>query len=149
MTTRAPFGRLFVLPCSMRAALAASVMLGVACGGKAVMDDGAGGSGGGSTTLTTTSPTTTTTSDTPGTTTTTTTLSECEQACTSLFDCTQIDGLCPGIGPEAGPTFIAECAVQCEQNPALMALIDPQDCQGTIETLSSLNPQFAQLCAGG
>jgi hypothetical protein len=152
MMTRVRSRRLCLIPCSALAALAATVALGVACGGKAVMDDGAGGSGGGSSTITTTSTTSSGTSTTTSSGTTSTSappLTECEQACTTLFECTQIDGVCPGIGPGDGPTFIPQCALLCEQNPALIALIDPQDCAGTIATLSSLNQQFAALCAGG
>jgi hypothetical protein len=132
------------------------------CGGKAVMDgspgNGAGGGAGqggsaGTTTThtsTTASTTTWTNSTTTWTNSTTTTASDqCQTACQELFDCTQVDNLCPGMQGANGPAFIEQCVGQCQQNPALTSVIDPQDCAGTIATLSALNASFDALCHQG
>jgi hypothetical protein len=143
-------------------AIAAGLGFGVGCGGKAVVDgppSGSGGSGGAGTSTTTTTTWNTTsnttssvtTTDTTSTsvTTTTTPPADCQQACTVLFDCTQQDDLCPGLPSQAGPMFIEQCMGQCEQNPVMIAIIDPEDCPGTIALLKAANADFAALCEGG
>ena len=154
MGTRMGSGTLLGITALCLTALGAGLGLGFGCGGKAVVDGpstGSGGNGGtgGSTSTTTTWTTTIITTTTATTSTTSTTASECQQACTELFACTQVDDLCPALDPDSGPAFIAQCAVQCEQNPAMLALIDPQDCPGTIATLSSLSSGFDAACHGG
>lgn len=135
------------------------------CGGKTVVDE-VGSTTTGTTTGTTTtgSPTGTTTGTTPtgsptgttptgttssGTTTTTTTpITECEQACFSLFDCTQQDDLCPGMSAGDEPWFVPQCVEMCDQMPAMIALINPQDCAVTVQTLAAVSADFASSCYG-
>jgi hypothetical protein len=143
------------------AALGAGLGLGLGCGGKAVVDgppsnsQGGGGAGGTTSTTTTTTTwgttydTTTWVTTTDTTTVTTTTVSQCQQACNELFDCTQVDDLCPGISPESGPAFIQMCVGQCEQNPAMIAIVDPNDCPGTVALLNAASPEFSAFCHGG
>lgn len=132
------------------------------CGGKAVVDEGGGttttgttttGSPTGTTSTGATSTGTTTTGSPTGTTTTTTstttiTGTECEIACADLFDCTQEGDLCPGLGAGDEPWFIPQCIETCEDIPAMIALIDPDDCPGTVQTLAAVDSFFATVCYG-
>lgn len=129
--------------CGLLGSLLLAMVWPAACGGKAIVDpDGSGGTGGKGTT------TTVTTTVSTSTTTVTTDPPECGQACEILWDCTQVDDYCPGLTPEDKAPFIAECLATCEANPAMLAIIDPNDCQMTVETLEALNPDFAEACSG-
>jgi hypothetical protein len=127
-----------------------------ACGGKAVIDGPTGGGGEGGAPVTTTSSTTATITTTPTTeppptstsTTTTTDVSDCETACTVLWDCMQQDDLCPGIDPSMGDVFVPYCLETCAQTPALIALVNPDDCATTIQTLTGVSPEFDEICSG-
>ena len=74
---------------------------------------------------------------------------DCAQACADLGDCAGRDDLCPGITPDNKAAFIEGCLPACEASPALIGLVNPTDCAGTVGTLSNVNPQFAEACEGG
>lgn len=76
----------------------------------------------------------------------------CQQACSDIFDCGTLfcDGqqLCPGFFPGSKMQFMMGCIPTCQDNMALVTLIDPSSCDVTIQTLVTLNQQFAQTCSG-
>lgn len=81
-------------------------------------------------------------------------VTECQLACNTVFQCgLQSDGngllLCPGLQPGDQTQFVSGCAESCESNMALIAIIDPDDCEGTIETLETVSPDFDDICAFG
>lgn len=81
-------------------------------------------------------------------------VTECQAACNTIFQCAlQSDDngllLCPGIEPGDQSLFVPGCADTCEQQMGLLAIVDPDDCQGTIETLQTLNAEFDQVCEFG
>jgi hypothetical protein len=134
------------------------------CGGIAVIDGptgdgGQGGNGATSTRASTTAPgpgqgpITTVTS---GTGTTSGGFSDCDAACSALYDCGLQGGsdgmkLCPGFSGNAmeKAQFVDGCVTACQDMPALLILIDPSDCAGTITVLKGASPDFADLCANG
>jgi hypothetical protein len=87
-------------------------------------------------------------------TTTTTPPSECQVACTDLYNCAVAE--CVGSDwTGADPTTLDEfltgtttdgCIAGCEASPALIAVIDPTNCPVTTGTVSSVNPDFAESC---
>ena len=75
-------------------------------------------------------------------------------ACTTIFQCglqPTPNGmlLCPGFQPGDQTAFVTGCAATCEDTPALISLVDPNDCQGTIETLQAVSVDFSDTCAFG
>ena len=70
----------------------------------------------------------------------------CIEACTVLADCSAGSDVCPGITDENRDSFYDECLPTCEANPALQALVDGDNCDGTIETLRGLNASFDEGC---
>lgn len=70
----------------------------------------------------------------------------CIDACTVLADCSAGSDACPGITDENRDSFYDECLPTCEANPALQALVDGDNCDGTIETLRGLNASFDEGC---
>ena len=70
----------------------------------------------------------------------------CIDACTVLADCSQSSDACPGITEENRDSFYEQCLPTCEANPALRALVNGDDCDGTITTLRSLNESFDEGC---
>jgi hypothetical protein len=86
-------------------------------------------------------------------------MTECEWACTELFTCglePDPNGvpLCPGFEPAELELFLygseaMACVSQCEQMPALVALIDPDDCPTTITTLKGASADFDCVCELG
>ncbi len=141
-----------------------ALVLAWSCGGKTVVDGGGGGTTTSSgTTSTTSSGTTSTTSSgttTTGTTTTPPPPSDCEAACTDLFLC-GLQGdpngmqLCPGFTPGDLELFlfggygVCGCFYTCEALPALVALINPNDCGTTVMTISGALPEFNCVCQFG
>lgn len=80
---------------------------------------------------------------------------DCFQACTILYACGQTfcggsEQLCPAFTPNiiSEDQFLMGCIQQCQDQMALISLIDPDTCDTTIQTLQSVSSQFAQLCAG-
>ncbi|MFN3200319.1 MAG: hypothetical protein ACE366_18115 [Bradymonadia bacterium] len=70
----------------------------------------------------------------------------CIDACTALADCSAASDACPGITPETRDAFYDACLPTCEANPALRALVNGDDCDGTINTLRGLNEDFDAGC---
>ena len=80
----------------------------------------------------------------------------CEEACSALYDCgLQADAngmqLCQGFTGAAREKnqFVMTCVDPCNTNPALLAIIDPSDCPGTISTLKMVSPDFSSACDVG
>lgn len=78
----------------------------------------------------------------------------CQTGCDALFTCAlENDSMgnqnCPGLTAADGPILIPGCVQQCTSQMALLALIDPNDCEGTIDTLSTISPTFADACQNG
>ena len=78
---------------------------------------------------------------------------DCPSACEGIYVCgteTNANGdpNCPNFSGDPGQQgqFVGACELACGQQPLLIDLVDPNDCEGTIETLKSLQPQFAQIC---
>lgn len=77
----------------------------------------------------------------------------CEQACTTLYACGQTfcggqQQLCPAFTPNiiSQDQFLMGCIPQCSQQMALISIIDPMNCDATIETLIGVSSQFGELC---
>jgi hypothetical protein len=47
-----------------------------------------------------------------------------------------------------GDVFVPYCLETCAGTPALIALVNPDDCAWTVQTLAAVNPDFAELCSG-
>ena len=77
----------------------------------------------------------------------------CQTACEAAFACgLEMDmgsQLCPGFEPQDQGTFVPVCVSQCMQQPALIQLVDPNDCPGTINTLEAISQDFANVCQNG
>lgn len=78
----------------------------------------------------------------------------CQTGCEALFDCAlEDDGSgnqnCPGLQASDGPFLIPGCVTQCNSMMAVLALIDPSDCEGTINTISAVSSQFDDACQNG
>ncbi len=56
---------------------------------------------------------------------------------------------CPGVQASDQSVVVPVCIQQCNLNMAVLSLIDPSDCEGTIDTISALSSQFANLCQNG
>jgi hypothetical protein len=81
-------------------------------------------------------------------------MTDCQLACNTVFQCgLQPDGngivLCPGFQPGDQTEFVAGCVSTCEKNMALVAIVDPDDCEATIETLEAVNAEFDDICSFG
>ena len=144
-----------------------------ACGGSVVFEeDGAGGSGGtssssksgsqsgsksvsGSKTSSAISATqSSTVVGTPATCSLpdTTPPTNCQQACSALFDCGLLfcggQQNCPAFFPQDKQSFMMGCIPGCNQQMAIISIIDPSSCDVTVETIEALNPQFQGVCQG-
>lgn len=78
----------------------------------------------------------------------------CQTGCEALFACALEDDSggnqnCPGLQVSDQAFLVPGCVQQCNENMALLLIIDPSDCEGTIDTLSTLNAQFADACQNG
>jgi hypothetical protein len=83
---------------------------------------------------------------------------DCALACAALYDCgaLECDGadLCMFSGDAAEKTaFVGDdmggCIMGCNENPALVNLVDVENCDTTISTLKGLNMGFAMACDNG
>jgi hypothetical protein len=135
-----------------------------ACGGKVFFGeadaDGGGGSGGTSVTSTTDATTTDATTTNATTTTDQSAVStssvggappsDCKGACDALYSCGLQDGLCPGFDGSPGQQegFVQGCVQTCEEQPALINLVDPGNCDQTITTVKAVSVDFADFCDG-
>jgi hypothetical protein len=81
---------------------------------------------------------------------------QCTDACNAAYDCGVEGDNCPGFSgdPAEKAAFVGMvgaggCLDACIDNPVLVAVIDPSNCQGTIATLSGASSEFADACANG
>lgn len=76
----------------------------------------------------------------------------CQQACSDVFECgLQLcfgDQLCPAFFPGNKMQFMMGCMPSCQSNMALISIVDPSQCDTTIQTLLALNTNFEQICFG-
>jgi hypothetical protein len=147
--------------------LFSSSLLLTACGGMVRFgdgeDDGEGGNGGAGGTTTVATTNSTTNSSTSSTMTTnaqsvsvsTTSVGgapplDCKGACDALYFCGLQNGLCPGFdgSPQQQAGFVEGCTETCIQQPALINLVDPSNCDQTITTLKGVSPDFQVFCDG-
>ncbi|MEM6792219.1 MAG: hypothetical protein AAF715_32190 [Myxococcota bacterium] len=138
--------------------------VGTGSGGGSFVTSGAGGPGGATATGTGTMATTTIGATGSGTTTTSATstgsgmTSDCQMACTVVYQCGADNrgALCPNFVPGVvsqsdfldGPNGNDGCVAQCLSTPALLQLVDPTNCPATIQTLSTVISDFAASCGG-
>lgn len=151
-------------PNFMLASLLTAVLL-PACGGKVLFgegsrDGGSGGDGGSSTNVSTSPATNSTTSSTMTSTNQSVSVSttsvggapplDCKSACDTLYNCGLQDGLCPGFDGSPGQknTFVQVCFEDCSKQPALINLINEDNCPGTIGNLKAVSDDFATVCEG-
>ena len=85
----------------------------------------------------------------------------CQTACEELFTCatTGTPVRCPGLsgttlnnwlnGSSGGAGgAVPGCLANCAANPTLAAVVDPNDCDGTVTTLKSFSQAFKAACKG-
>jgi hypothetical protein len=76
----------------------------------------------------------------------------CQTACEAVFAC-GLSGdpqLCPGFTPADEDTFVPGCVTNCMGNMSLIAVVDPEDCPGTIDTLKVVAAaDFTPVCEDG
>jgi hypothetical protein len=151
----------------------------VACGGKAIVDGkkgsgGAGGAGSATNATSSTSEVTTTTSTVDEGSVGVTQVSaaagpadcgsaKCQEVCVNLYKCGLSTGpmgqvLCPGLkGTDSelqtflcgGGSMAQGCGKSCDDQPALAAFVDPNDCKKTIDFIKSASSEFANICKNG
>jgi hypothetical protein len=51
--------------------------------------------------------------------------------------------------PAEKTPFVETCIETCMGQMALISVIDPTDCQGTVDTIAGINAQFADSCDNG
>lgn len=78
----------------------------------------------------------------------------CDTACDALYECGALTcngaTICAFTGaPAEKMGFVETCIESCMGQMALISVIDPTDCQGTVDTISNLNAQFAMSCTDG
>ena len=75
---------------------------------------------------------------------------ECPGACAALYDCGVEDMNCMFTGDQAEKdAFIEGCIPGCNENAVLIAVIDPENCAGTIATVKGASEDFAASCDNG
>jgi hypothetical protein len=85
----------------------------------------------------------------------TTAPSNCAEACSDVYDCGALtcDGMnvCPGFDGSAmqKAQFEQFCLMACAQQMALISIIDPADCDGTVATISAVSAEFDDACQNG
>jgi hypothetical protein len=70
----------------------------------------------------------------------------CQTGCEILFKCALDE--CTGVPPRDEMNFIGQCLDQCASTPALLQIINPDDCEETIQTLKAVSADFAAYCDG-
>lgn len=79
----------------------------------------------------------------------------CAEACSDLYDCGALvcNGMqnCPGVtgDPAEKTQFLQICLPTCMNQMALISIIDPTDCDGTVATISAVSAQFNNVCQNG
>ena len=75
---------------------------------------------------------------------------ECPGACEALYDCGVEDMNCMFTGdPAEKEAFVEGCIPGCNDNAVLIAVIDPENCAGTIATVKGASEDFAASCDNG
>ncbi len=72
---------------------------------------------------------------------------DCQAACEILFCCAEGDR-CAGLDSSSEDAFIDGCLDGCAANMALIAVVNGGDCDGTVNTIKTVNPTFAASCDG-
>lgn len=79
----------------------------------------------------------------------------CLKACNDLFDCGIENGNCPGFAEDLRVLFVegcdgsSGCLGQCGAMPALISLVNTDDCAGTVAALYNVSADFAVSCSNG
>jgi len=75
----------------------------------------------------------------------------CEDACGQLYDCGAEMMNCPGFSgdPAEKMDFVTGCVTSCMMQMALIGLVDPKDCAGTVMTISGVSADFKNVCENG
>jgi hypothetical protein len=81
---------------------------------------------------------------------------DCKQACTIVYVCGQTfcgenQQLCPTFIPSdvSMDEFLVGCMDLCQNQMALIAIVDADNCDVTIGTLQGASAEFTQVCGGG
>lgn len=82
---------------------------------------------------------------------------DCEVACSAIYDCGAEDGRCPGFDGTPsdrdaflqGPSGNDGCVATCDANPLVISLVNPDDCDTTIDNLKAASADFADSCDDG
>jgi hypothetical protein len=72
----------------------------------------------------------------------------CDEACATLFCCLLASGDCPAAPADGEAAFTKGCLESCVASPALIAIVDPSNCDTTVSTLIALSHEFAAYCEG-
>jgi hypothetical protein len=76
-------------------------------------------------------------------------------ACNTIYNCGATMNRCPNFGNGAGQVTLNEflfgsgndgCIAGCANNPLIVNLVDPNDCDVTIANLKAANAEFAMSC---
>jgi len=130
----------------------------VHCGGEAIIDPPLGNGGASSSPSSSSSSSGASSSSVmTGPTTTTGPQTDCEVACSTIYECGVDEGRCPGFtGTPSdrdafleGPTGNDGCIATCDANPLLISLVDAGNCDTTINNLKSASADFADSCDDG
>jgi hypothetical protein len=79
----------------------------------------------------------------------------CETGCGILYDCGAENMNCMGFSgdPDEKTAFVGDadggCIQTCNEQAALLNLIQPDNCAGTIMTIKGVSPDFAEVCDNG
>jgi hypothetical protein len=79
----------------------------------------------------------------------------CAEACGVLYDCGAENMNCMGFSgdPAEKEAFVGDdmggCIQTCNEQAALINLIQPDNCAGTVMTLKGVSPDFAEVCDNG
>ncbi len=69
---------------------------------------------------------------------------DCQAACEILFCCAERE--CNGIDPAAKDGFVLDCVDVCETQPAIVAVVNGQECGVTVATVRAANAEFSTGC---
>jgi hypothetical protein len=80
----------------------------------------------------------------------------CQQACSDVYDCGLLfcggepQQLCPGFfdDPMSKQQFMNFCIDVCQQQMALVSIVNPGNCQETVDTLNAVSFEFSAACGG-
>jgi hypothetical protein len=69
---------------------------------------------------------------------------DCQAACEILFCCAERE--CPGVDPGDESAFVPDCVATCQQQMALVAVVNGAECATTVSTISSVSQDFQESC---